>query len=129
MARKHTWHPFPRQDSPDYLKDAKQKQSFTDSEKHRRRYVAGPMRAEVNSRISNRQSDKPAQPAAAPVKQVKYVAAIVLFTVCPEGNEGPERSRSEESEDRTIGFLNNVRNFGRAFCNCTIRTVWTCFGR
>ena len=28
-----------------------------------------------------------------------------------------ERVRSEESEDRMIGFLKRVRNFGRALCN------------
>src|SRR6266446_3529047 len=71
MARKHIWHPFSRCDSPEYLKEAQQKQCFTNSEKERRHHVAGPMRAQVNSRISNRQSDKPVQPAAAPVKQSK----------------------------------------------------------
>src|SRR4029077_19338097 len=69
MARKDIWHPFPRSDSPDQFKEAEQKQCFTDSEKERRRHVGGPMRAQVNSRISNGKSDKPVQPAAAPVKQ------------------------------------------------------------
>src|SRR6478736_1408097 len=71
MAGKDIWQPFPRSDSPDQFKEADQKQSFTDSEKERRRHVGGPMRAEVNSRISNGQSDKPVQPAAPPVKQSK----------------------------------------------------------
>src|SRR6476469_3494128 len=71
MARKDIWHPFPRSDSPDQFKEADQKQCFTDSEKERRHHVGGPMRAQVNSRISNRQSDKPVQPSAAPIKQSK----------------------------------------------------------
>src|SRR5258705_7056290 len=69
MPRKHIRHQFPRRQSPDKLKETEQKQCFTDSEKERRHHVGGPMRAQVNSRISNRQSDKPVQPAAAPVKQ------------------------------------------------------------
>src|SRR5580765_2426100 len=69
MPRKHIRHQFPCRQSPDELKETEQKQCFTDSEKERRYHVAGPMRAQVNSRISNRQSDKPVQPAAAPVKE------------------------------------------------------------
>jgi hypothetical protein len=68
MAREHAGHPFPRHDSPSYLKEAEQEQCFTDSEKERRHYVGGPMRAQVNSRISNRKSNKPVQPATASVK-------------------------------------------------------------
>lgn len=71
MLREHIWHPFRRRDSPNQLKEGEQKQCFGDSEKERRHHVAGPMRAQVNSRISNRQSDKPVQPAAATVKQSK----------------------------------------------------------
>src|SRR5262245_65250429 len=71
MPRKYIRHPLPRRRSPDQLKETEQKQCFTDSEKQRRHDVAEPVRAQVNSRISNRQSDKPVQPAAAPVKQSK----------------------------------------------------------
>jgi hypothetical protein len=60
---------------------------------------------------------------------VQKTAIIVLVATCPEGNDGPDRLRSEESEKRIIGFLKRVRNFGRAFCNWTIRTLSTCFGR
>ena len=71
MLREHIWHAIRRRDSPNQLKEGEQKQRFGDSEKERRHHVAGPMRAQVNSRISNRQSDKPVQPAAATVKQSK----------------------------------------------------------
>src|SRR4029077_7624021 len=54
---------------------------------------------------------------------------MVLVATCPEGKEGPDWLRSEESEKRIVGFLTRVRNFGRAFCNCTIRTFSTCLGR
>src|SRR6266478_382008 len=60
---------------------------------------------------------------------VQKTAIIVLVATWPDGNEGPDRLRSEESEKRMVGFLKRVRNFGRAFCNWTIRTLSTCLGR
>src|SRR5207237_10040252 len=53
---------------------------------------------------------------------------VVVATVT-EGNNGLDRVQSEESEKRIIGSLKRVRDFGRAFCNWTIRTLSTCFGR
>src|SRR5437870_6846742 len=54
---------------------------------------------------------------------------MLLVTTWPEGNDGPDRLRSEDSEKRMIGFFNKARNFGLAFCNCTMRTLSTCLGR
>src|SRR5215831_21129187 len=95
MAREYIWHPFPRCDSPDELKDAEQKQCFTDSEKERCHHVAGPMRAQVNPRISNRQSNKPVQPAAAPVKQSKIRRGDRVVHRMPRGKRW-SRARAVE---------------------------------
>src|SRR5437879_4872959 len=54
---------------------------------------------------------------------------MVLFVTCPDGKDGPDWFRLEESEKRVVGLLKRVRNLGRAFCNCTIRTLCICFGR
>src|SRR6266571_4840753 len=54
---------------------------------------------------------------------------MVLFVTCPDGKDGPDWFRSEESEKRIVGLLKRVRNLGCAFCNCTIRTLCICFGR
>src|SRR5438093_3580236 len=54
---------------------------------------------------------------------------MVLFVTCPDGKDGPDWFRAEESEKRIVGVLQRVRNLGCAFCNCTIRTLCSCFGR
>jgi len=53
----------------------------------------------------------------------------LLLVTCPEGNDGPDRLRSDESENRMVGFLNRVRKAGRVRCISTNRTFSTCFGR
>src|SRR5438067_8440958 len=54
---------------------------------------------------------------------------MVLVVMCPEGNDGPDRLRSDKLENRIVGFLNRVRKAGWVLCNCTIRTRSTCLGR
>src|SRR6187551_1549197 len=60
---------------------------------------------------------------------MQKIATITLSATCPEGKDEPELRRSRSLEKRIVGCLNKVRNFGDAFCSCTIRTVWACFGR
>src|SRR6266496_672559 len=50
MARKKSRHPFAAHDPPDQFKQAEQQERFTNAEKKRSDHIAGPMRAQINSR-------------------------------------------------------------------------------
>ena len=69
MARKKSRHPFAAHDPPDQFKQAEQQERFTNAKKKRSDHIAGPMRAQINSRVTNRCGDKPVEPAAPPIKQ------------------------------------------------------------
>src|SRR5262249_58611392 len=79
-----------------------EEQCFTDSQKERGHHVAGPMRTQVNPRITNRRGDKPVEPAPAPVKQGKVCGSNgVVYNVSRR-----ERS-SRAGTIRGIGKLND----------------------
>src|ERR1043166_5208161 len=69
MARKDLRHPFATCAPPKHFEEAEQEQCFTTGKKERRDDVAGPMCAQINSRITDGCSDEPVKPAAASVKQ------------------------------------------------------------
>ena len=69
MLRKKPRHPFAGYAPPNQFKEAEQKERFTDAKKKRSDHIAGPVRAQINSRITDSRSDKPVEPAASPIKQ------------------------------------------------------------
>src|SRR6476646_4022345 len=68
MTRKKLRHPFAGCAPPDQFEQAQQNERFTNAKKKRSDHVTGPMRAQINSRITDRCSDKPVEPATAPIK-------------------------------------------------------------
>ena len=61
--------PFPRHRSPNPLEQSQHEQRFTSRQKPRREDVAGPMRPEINSRVTDGCGNNPVEPAAPPIKQ------------------------------------------------------------